>query len=73
MLRSTHASRTAGQHRDVINELANQLDFDSALVAEVYWSELDALKRSARLQDYVAVFAARRTRDRLRHIKRGSG
>lgn len=70
MLPSTHASRQAGEHRDVINELADELHFDSALVAEVYWNELDALKRSARLQDYVPVFAARRTADRLRRIKR---
>lgn len=72
MLRSTSASRDAGQHRDVIDELAHQLDFDSRIVAEVYWNELDTLKRSARVQDYVPVLAARRTRDRLRRIKRSA-
>jgi hypothetical protein len=57
-------------HRHVIEELALQLGCDDAVVAKVYWDELQGLRRQARLHDFLPVFAARRTRDRIRRIRR---
>jgi hypothetical protein len=52
-----------------IAELASELDCDRDLVEEIYRSEIDGLRRAARLHDYVPLFAARRTRDRLKRLR----
>ncbi len=53
-------------HLHQIDELATELECDESLVAEVYWNVLDRLERSSRLKEFVPVFAARQTRDRLK-------
>lgn len=68
---SAHPPRRSDDvHHHQIDELASQLECDPALVADVYWTELSGLQRSARLQDFLPVFAARRTRDRIKRIGR---
>jgi hypothetical protein len=57
-------------HRHLIAELADELDCDTDLVAEVYLREVDGLSRDARLPDFVPVLAARHTRERLRRHSR---
>lgn len=71
MLRSRHAHQPATPDADRISDLASELDCDRDLVEEVYRSEVDGLTRAARLQDYVALFAVRRTRDRLKRMRNG--
>ena len=53
-----------------IDALARDLECDSAYVAEVYRYEHSRLLDTARLQDFVPLFAARFTRD---HILRDRG
>jgi hypothetical protein len=50
----------------VIEELADELHCESDLVAEIYLHEADGLAQTARVPDFISVFAARRTRERLR-------
>ena len=49
--------------------LASELDCDAALVEDVYRNEVNRLTESAQVPDYVSVFAARRTRDRLKRLR----
>lgn len=43
---------------------------DVELVADVYRNELEQLESQARVHEFVPVLAVRRTRDRLRGIRR---
>ena len=65
-----NASDMPAMHRHVIAELADELDCDSDLVADIYLREVDGLARAARVTDYIPVLAARRTRERLRRHSR---
>ena len=55
-----------GIHGHVIHELAEELHCADDVVAEIYLHEVDGLVRNARVSDYIPVFAARRTRERIR-------
>ena len=66
----SNASDTPAMHRHVIAELADELDCDGDLVADIYLREVDGLARSARVSDFIPVLAARRTRERLRRHSR---
>lgn len=50
---------------DTILNLAHALDCPVELVERIYLEEYSMLAESARLQDYVALFAERRTRQRI--------
>ena len=50
----------------LIEELAVELKCGREVVARVYRDEVDGLARDARLLEFIPVFAARRTRERLR-------
>lgn len=67
-LKSSHDR--ADVHRHTIEDLADEMQCDSELVADVYWAELDALERAATVHEYVTVFAVRRTRARLKDAHR---
>jgi len=62
---SAHAVQAAS-HQEAIEALANDTDLTFDEVRQVYEAELADLKAWARVSDFVALFAARRTRDRLR-------
>jgi hypothetical protein len=70
-LATTHARTPTDIHQHVIDELSVELHCDQSLVAEVYRREVEGLERSARLPEFIPVFAARRTRDRIRRGARG--
>ena len=53
-------------HRHVIADLADELHCAADFVAEIYLHEVDGLARTARVQEFIPVFAARRTRERIR-------
>ena len=55
--------------RHLIEDLAEEMHCASDLVAEIYEHEADGLARTARLPDFIPVFAARRTRERLRRTR----
>lgn len=67
---SLHQPDTQALHRLVIAELAQDLECDSDLVADIYLREVEGLTRTARVSDFIPVLAARRTRDRLRRHSR---
>jgi hypothetical protein len=50
-----------------IEGLAHESGQPISVVAEVYQAELARLKEGARLQDFLVLFAARRTREALSH------
>jgi hypothetical protein len=50
---------------EAIEELARRTNRPFAEVKKVYEVELARLKSDARIMDYVALFASRRTHDRL--------
>ena len=58
-------------HQHVIDELSDELHCDQSLVAEIYRREVEGLAQTARLADFIPVFAARRTRERIRRRTRG--
>ena len=60
---------TADQH--VIEALADELHCESDLVAEIYQHEAEGLAQTAHVPEFISVFAARRTRERLRGNRRG--
>jgi len=57
---------------DIIDSLAETLHCPVDVVEKVYVEEFEALKATARLPDYVALFAARRTRERIGKAPRPS-
>ena len=63
---TAHAHETS----DTIRQLAKDLACDEDYVAEVYWGEHERLSHLARLPDYVPLFAARFSRDRILLNKR---
>jgi hypothetical protein len=69
MVRSRPPHQPESLDADQIAQLASELDCDRALVEDVYRSEVDRLARSAQVPDYVSLFAARRTRDRLKRLR----
>jgi hypothetical protein len=58
----------AKRQRDAIAALADESGHPIGLVAEIYRAELARLKESARVHDFLPLFAARRTRDALSRI-----
>lgn len=60
----THVDHTA-RHREAIEALAQDTHTPLNEVELVYETELALLRAWARINDFVALFAARRTRDRL--------
>jgi hypothetical protein len=52
-------------HQRTIDELAQRTHCPVEEVADLYWGELQDLRRTADVPDFVPVFAARRTRDQL--------
>jgi hypothetical protein len=53
-------------NRDAISSIAQEMQCPLPEVTQIYESELARLKASARITDYLVLFAARRTRDALR-------
>lgn len=70
MSMTTKDTEAQAAHRHVIEDLASELDCDTELVADVYWNELKKLEGNASVHEFVPVFAARHTRDRLRSRSR---
>lgn len=52
-------------NQDAITSIAQEMHTPLPIVKRVYEAEFARLKASARILDYVALFAARRTRDTL--------
>jgi len=59
-----------GVHRHAIERLSNELHLLSSKVAPVYWTQLDRIGASARIDHYLSILAARNARSVLR---RGPG
>jgi hypothetical protein len=57
---------SAAKHREAIEALAQDTDTPLNEVELVYEAELATLRTWASVNDFVPLFAARRTRDRLR-------
>jgi len=57
-------------HRQVIDELAQELHCASDEVARIYLHEVDDLAQCARVAEFIPVLAARRTRDAIRRSRR---
>ena len=55
----------ASVHRDAIAEIVESTRCDPARVERVYALELERLSSSARVTDYLVLFAVRRTREVL--------
>jgi hypothetical protein len=53
------------KHRDAIEALAEELSFPVSEVKDAYESEFARLKQTARVTDYLALFASRRAREAL--------
>jgi hypothetical protein len=70
-LAATHLPTPTDIHQHLIDELSDELHCDQSLVAEIYRREVEGLERTARLPEYIPVFAARRTRERIRRGPRG--
>ena len=51
--------------QETIESIAKEMHYPLPIVRQVYEAELARLKESARITDYLALFAARRTRDVL--------
>lgn len=62
---STRIDQT-GKHREAIEALAQDTETPLNEVELVYEAELTSLRTWASVNDFVPLFAARRTRDRLR-------
>jgi hypothetical protein len=58
-------SAVAASHQHAIQQLAAELKLPMELVSASYLSELDVLSQDARVDDYLALFATRRTRKAL--------
>jgi hypothetical protein len=65
MANPSHDSGEQADTLGAIQELAEETHRPFAEVKEVYEVELARLKSDARIMDYVALFASRRTRARL--------
>jgi hypothetical protein len=50
---------------DAISNIAQEMHYPLPVVRRVYETEFERLKSSARITDYLVVFAVRRTRDAL--------
>jgi len=61
------AARTSEQtlNADTIASLAQEMHQPEAIVRKIYEEQYASLKARARIQDYVVLFAARRTKDLL--------
>lgn len=59
-------SRRAGGHRDAIDELCASTGRSPEIVARVFHAELAVLTATARVTDYLVLFAIRRARETLR-------
>lgn len=64
MLKSTSSNEDA-INRDAISSIAEEMHFPLPDVRQIYETEFARLKASARITDYLVLFAARRTRDAL--------
>ena len=53
------------KHRDVIEALAQELSCPLSEAKDAYESELARLKQTAKVTDYLALFASRRAREAL--------
>ena len=67
---ATNPPQPVDLHRNAIAELADELECDRELVADVYLREVDGLTRSARLPEFIPILAAKHTRERLRRHSR---
>jgi hypothetical protein len=52
-------------NQDAITSIAQEMHYPLPVVKRIYEAEFARLKASARVTDYLVVFAARRTRDVL--------
>jgi hypothetical protein len=63
-LESTDSAEPA-KHREAIEALAEELSRPMEEIKDVYESEFARLKQTARVTDYLALFASRRVREAL--------
>lgn len=64
MLASTDRNEDA-INKDTITSIALEMHYPLPVVTQVFEAEFARLKASARITDYLVLFAARRTRDAL--------
>jgi hypothetical protein len=57
-------------HDAVITSIAAEVHYPVSIVKRIYEDEFSRLEAVARVTDYVALFASRRTRDRLLSARR---
>jgi hypothetical protein len=65
MMRHAAATNEQALNADTISSLAEETHQPEAVVREIYEEQYARLKARARIQDYVVLFAARRTKDLL--------
>lgn len=59
-------------HDAIITSIAQEVHYPISIVRRIYEDEFSRLEAVARVTDYVALFASRRTRDRLLSARRQS-
>jgi hypothetical protein len=59
-------------HDAVITSIAQEVHYPVPIVKRIYEDEFARLQATARVTDYVILFASRRTRDRLLSARRQS-
>ena len=64
--------RRDADHDAVITSIAQEVHYPVSIVRRIYEDEFSRLEAFARVTDYVALFASRRTRDRLLSARRAS-
>jgi hypothetical protein len=65
MMRQEARRSEQALNADTISSLAEETHQPESLVREIYEEQYARLKARARIQDYVVLFAARRTKDLL--------
>jgi Protein of unknown function (DUF3562) len=60
------------EHVIAIQELANDFNLPTQVVADMYWPQLARLKQGATIDLYLPLLTERRVRDSLRRIPRAS-
>jgi hypothetical protein len=65
MMRHAAATNEQALNADTISSLAEETHEPESVVREIYEEQYARLKARARIQDYVVLFAARRTKDLL--------
>ena len=65
--------RSSVDHDAIITSIAQEVHYPVPIVKRIYEDEFARLEATARVTDYVVLFASRRTRDRLLSARRHVG